>query len=392
MSSSLRQSCRAVALLCVAALVAGGCRSERAQPAPITGAGPGHPSVARVWVGPMPFSSGRALRPDFATVLGDPQAWPEVLARADVFKSYIMLLPEVPLSGKTTPEVSTAHLQALADLLRRRRLQTAFEVGGLRQGDALPRRGEWGRQVAANELTHLRRWLAAGGRIDYLTTDHALMMNIGSFYYSPGFRDCGLSLAEAAGELADYFQALHAAIPDAKFGVIESLGFFHVSGPNGRVYVRTVPKLPVWRFEDYLETLLAAMAQRGLTLDHFHIDFGYEGVLHDGGGPAAGTLDYGRIRGVERCLQARGVRAGVIVNAFHDTRVETPEPDTANREAAANTERFWRGYVDAGGRAEDLVFQTWQPFPDRTGPESDPDTVLGLYRRLLPDRARTDAP
>jgi hypothetical protein len=154
----------------------------------------------------MPFVQGRQVRPDFGPTLANERAWIGVLVQADVFKSYIMILPAVPDSGKNTAELSDTELRAIIRVIRSRRLKTAFEVGGLRQGPEPVRRGEWGRQVAQGELIHLRRWLAAGGRIDYLTTDHALMMNLGAPYYQPGYRDCGLTLAEAADELADYFR------------------------------------------------------------------------------------------------------------------------------------------------------------------------------------------
>jgi len=347
---------------------------------------PADASRDRVWVGPMPFdlrsAPSRTLRRDFLTVLADADAWPTVLAATDVFKSYIMILPRNPVPGKTVPELSDAQLAALISFINEHKLKVAFEVGGLRirEGEKA-RKGEWGKQVAANELTHLNRWLDAGGRIDYLSTDHAVMMNLGHRCYKG--TDCGLTLEETVGELADYFKRMSRRIPGVRLGVIESLGFFHVTAPDGTEYPRTVPKLPVWRFEDFLDCLLSVMERRGLQLDHLHIDFGFMGVQHDARRQGKRGLDFGRVLGVERLVQSRGIRAGAIVNAFHDRSVRDPDSDAASRQAHERTLSFFRGYVAAGGRADHLVVQTWQPFPDRTGPEHEPGTVLNIAKDIL---------
>jgi hypothetical protein len=77
----------------------------------------------------------------------------------------------------------------------------------------------------------------------------------------------------------------------------------------------------------------------------------------------------------------------VIVNAFHDQSVPHPARDAANQEACDRTRRFFTGYEAAGGQAAQIVIQTWQPYPDRTGPEDEPYTVLHLARDLLQDPA-----
>jgi hypothetical protein len=60
-------------------------------------------------------------------------------------------------------------------------------------------------------------------------------------------------------------------------------------------------------------------------------------------------------------------KAGVLVNACHDQSVAGPTPAVANWEAADRTALFLDGYLAAGGKADHLVLQTWQPYPDRSG-------------------------
>jgi hypothetical protein len=354
---------------------------EKALDLALVGAG----DARRVWVGPMPFVSDRTLRDDFYPTITDPHKWPTVLSQANVFKSYIMVLPSDPVPGKTAPELSEEQLKRLGDYARANRLKVALEVGGIRMADTTPN-DQAGEYTAASELRHLKRWTAAGGSLDFLTTDHGVMMTIGAPYVDPDhFKQRGMTMADAIKELVDYFEIVHREIPTAKLGCIESLGFFTVQAPGGKVYSRTVPALPVWWFNEYLDMLVDLMTRRGLTLDHFHIDFGYEGVYHDGGGK--GTLDFGRILAVEAYAQSKGVEAGVIVNAFHDRSVTNPVPAVANRQAYENTLRFFREYMAAGGKADDIVLQTWMPYPDKTGPESEPYTVLNMDRDILLDPA-----
>jgi hypothetical protein len=329
----------------------------------------------------MPFIEGRTLRPDYFRTLIDPTQWPQVLAQTNVFKSYVMMPPADPLPGQTQPQLSDAQLQQLAEFLKARHIKVAFEVGGVRRGENEPLEGA-GKRTAEGELRILRRWLKVGGDIDYLTTDHAVMLAAGAPYVDPKLAKLqGVSLDQAIAEQVEYFTIVHREIPTAKLGAIESLGFFHVRSPEGKEYVRTVPMLPVWRFEDYFDALLAAMDKRGLRLDHFDIDFGYEGVHFDG--IAKGVLDYGRVRGVESYVQSKGVHAGLIVNAFHDQSVPVTTAAKANHEAYEHTLAFYRGYLAAGGQAAQIVIQTWQPYPDTTGPESAPDTVLNIARDVL---------
>jgi len=350
----------------------------------------------RIWIGPKAFVRGRELRPDFFSVLTDPTAWDEVLGQTDVFKSYIMFLPDIPLPDKQTPELTDPQLETLARFFRNRGIKVAFEVGGLRCskricGDTA------GEQYARFELHWLRRWLHAGGTIDFLTTDHAVMMNMrGVGFKGPGLdpnRPCKMSVAQLTQELADYFVTVHREIPNARLGVIESLGYFQITGADGTLYKQTDPKLPVWTFPEFFDGLLAAMRARGLHVDHFHIDFGYGGAAHDGRKYRGGGLDFGRIRAVEDYVHSKGVKSGIIINAFHDAHygraTPNPDPRRASRQAWRNTLAFLRGYLAAGGASEHILLQTWQPYPDRTGPEDEPYTVLNIARdalRLLKQR------
>jgi len=86
-------------------------------------------------------------------------------------------------------------------------------------------------------------------------------------------------------------------------------------------------------------------------------------------------------------VQSKGVHVGSIVNAFHDRSVENPDPAVASRQAYDRTLQFFNAYVAAGGTADQLVVQTWQPFPDRTGPDDRAYTTLNLAREVMTSEA-----
>jgi hypothetical protein len=211
------------------------------------------------------------------------------------------------------------------------------------------------------------------------------MMNMrGVGFAGPGLdpeRKCKMAVRELTEELADYFQVIHKELPNARLGVIESLGYFQVQVPGGKKYLQNDRRLPNWPFADYFDDLLRAMRQRGLALDHFHIDFGFHGVKYDG--RLGAKLDFGRVLAVENYVQSKGVKSGVIVNATLDRDAGDLPREAANREVGARALRFFEEYAAAGGRADHIVFQWWHAYPDRTGPESRPFTALHIARQII---------
>jgi hypothetical protein len=343
-----------------------------------------------VWFGPMAFTSEREVRDDYIPMLTDTANWRDIAARADVFKSYIMILPPVPLPGNDAPEISDDELRRLIAVLAEQGLKTAFEVGGARSREAGA-----GHAAALGEFTWLRRWLDLGGKIDYLSTDHSIAFGLEKWlatkdpaesgamsYQDPEVRQLINDLCE---ELAGYIEKMSELLPGVRIGAIDSLGYWWVEGEDGRVYEPSRPDIPDLPFAEIFARLVEAVEARGLRLDHFHSDFGHDGVRFDGAG--TGKLNYGRVLAVEAAVRAAGIRSGNIVNAFHDAFHDKtlPEPESArsSAEAVNNTLAFFEGYMAAGQIPDDLVFQTWQPFPDKTGPETERDTVMHLHRSMM---------
>lgn len=348
--------------------------------------------TAKKWFAPMPFVTGRTVRADFAALPTTPGAWAGVRAAADVFKSYLMILPSD----------SGVDLDALVKTVNEAGLRTAFEVGGLRlytPGSCGV--GVLGSKTADAEIAFLNRWTAANGgtgRIDFISADHAIAGVIEQTLLG----NCSLTLAEAAAELAVYFERIRLAFPKAKVGLIESLGYWDIAGANGTHYTKTRGDLPTITLDAALTAVIASAAARGVTVEHFDIDFGAEGIridyarlLQQGGtGVVVNAHDHGRIRAAQQLAMQKGLASGVIYNSFHDdgtggvyptitTYATEPERVAASQSARARTLEFFDEYKTVSGAQGKYVFQFWQPFPHLTSPESTPTTGMGIIEDLL---------
>ena len=319
--------------------------------------------VATIWTCPKSINSDTGyVMDDFVDKLTNAANWPTVLGKTGVLKLYIQQL-------YTTPE---ADLVRLANFVRTQKLLVAVELGGIRVAPSGTPAGSIGVTAAASEYQHLLTFIQAGGRVDYITTDHALAAEItGRTSVFPG-----LSMQQLMQQQMAYFSYMKQRLPNLKMGAIESLGFFWVNA-GSRQYQATDGTLNRMDFEYYLSELVRIASLNGIVLDHFHIDFGMHDVEYDG--------DYGRILAVEDYVHSLGLRSGFIAaNAFH-TPLLNPAPDAAaaTASAAARTLAYFEGYRKAGGRSDYLIFQRWQPYPAAVGTESEPTSCFGIFKSMI---------
>jgi hypothetical protein len=336
-----------------------------------------------IWYGPasMDYAKGRIIRSDFIEQITDTENWPTVYGQTAVFKQFIE-----SLGGN---KYRDDDLATLATFLREAGIKNAFEIGALRWSKDLYGPGS-GKTYAAREIKDLQRWVKAGGTVDYLTTDHAVMWNVGLCLQGSkpmaGLGDP--DWRKAMDEVVDSLAMIQMAFPNAKIGMIESLGYFSV----GEKYTTTDPNhiYPI-DFKTFLRAAQEKLSERGVELDHVHLDFSYQDCRYDG--RKEQRLDYGRILAAEEIVQSLGLDSGMIINAFDDlsygggNSVRSTEDvnNTAQRSASAvkNTLEYFDGYVAAGGDPDTWIFQRWQPFPDLTGPETIRDTDMGVSRLLV---------
>ena len=339
-----------------------------------------------IWYGPGSLNTvTRGIRDDYVSQMTNLENWPTVYANTAVFKQFIE-----SLGGD---KYSDAELKQLATFTREAGLKCAFEIGALRWSPALYGPGS-GKQYAAQEIKVLQRWVDAGGTVDYLSTDHAVMWNVGlclqgakpmaPYVANPDWR-------VVLDEVVDSLVMIHEAFPEAKIGMIESLGYFSV----GDQYTTTDPKCiyPI-DMEEFMRTAHSRFAERGVELDHLHVDFSLQDCRYDG--RKEKRVDYGRILLAEGIIQSLEVECGIIINAYDDfsyavmggtnTVQESKKADNAAERSASgvdNTLEYFDGYVAAGGQPDTWIFQRWMPYPDITGPETDRNTDMGGTRLLV---------
>lgn len=336
-----------------------------------------------IWYGPGSLNTvTRGIRDDYIEQVTDLDNWPTVYANTVVLKQFIESLD----GNKYSDEA----LQQLAAFAREAGLKCAFEIGALRWSPKLYGAGS-GKLYAAEEIKALQRWVDAGGTVDYLSTDHAVMWNVGlclqgakpmaPYVANPDWR-------KVMDEVVDSLVMIHAAFPDAKIGMIESLGYFSVGGQYTTTDPRSIYPIDMQAF---IATAQEKLGARGVALDHMHLDFSYQDCRYDG--REENRLDFGRIMAAEQIVKSLDIDSGMIINAFDDesyrggnaTLEKQKAQNPAERSASAvdNTLEYFDGYVAAGGNPDTWILQRWQPYPDVTGPETVRNTDMGVARLLV---------
>lgn len=344
-----------------------------------------------IWYGPGSINTvERGLRADFMAQVTDKNNWPTVYKNTAVFKQFIETLYLFPKHGDRC--YSDKELKRLAEFVTGSGFQSAFEVGALRWEPHKHGPGS-GEKFAQEEIELLQRWVKAGGTVDYLTADHAVMWNVGLCLQGAkpmaGLEDP--DWRKVLNEVVDSLAMMHEAFPDARIGMIESLGYFTV----GKKYTTTDPDniYPI-DFEEFLRTAKKKLRERGVELDHMHLDFSYQDCKYDGRNE--NRLDFGRIIAAEKIIKSLGLECGMIINAFDDLsygdstsgnmvgeKEKAKNPAARSASAVENTLEYFDGYVAAGGDPDSWIFERWQPYPDKTGPETDPNTDMGVTRLLV---------
>ena len=318
--------------------------------------------ISNLWVCPKATDNG-ALIPGFADDLTNRENWPTLLENTSTLKLYI----------EQIYRSSAPDLRKIANFVRENKLWVAVELAGVRAAGADVPDNQAGRAAAEKEFLSLSKFLMAGGRIDYITTDHALASEItGRTNERPD-----MTMQQYMQQQMEYYRYMLERMPNLKVGAIESLGFFWVKGDNQ--YRATDPTLDRVDFEEYMSELVRIAKENAITIDHFHIDFGMHDIEYDRG--------YGRVLAVEDYVHSLGVKSGFIAgNAFHLNSIPLDTPENiakADQSAAERTLEYFNGYMQAGGRSDYLLFQRWQQVPVAVGNESMPLSSFGIYKSLL---------
>jgi hypothetical protein len=217
----------------------------------------------------------------------------------------------------------------------------------------------------SHEQAVLSKFVAAGGAISYLDLDspfgHTLTAG------EPG--NCGYSLTQVATQLLTYVQLQRAALPGVQIGLIEPVPWYSVGAyaPNPGNDYGDLPQL--------LDTLTTVLASGGQHIDYFHADSPYD---FDQANPNG----WNKLVALAAAVRGHGLRFGLICNSdfggnngdqlFHDQTLAS-----------------FAAFKAAGGRSDDIMVQSWYPYPSAMAPETQSYTFTNVAKDLI---AAYDAP
>lgn len=273
--------------------------------------------------------------PDFKSMFDIGAAWTHLKRSDDVFKMYI----------GTLTSADNAFIDKAIASLNAAGIKFAVEAGGLRPFSGCGSLA--GETHATTELVSFNKWLARGGTIDYIAMDSPINTMIAGG--APG--NCGLSVYQAANELADYMYAVRQVIPNVKFGWIEPVPWY------------TVPPYPNHPGNNYgdliktMDTVLRVLNIRGEQLEFFHADSPYDYSEN------AVTQGWKKLKVVEDHVRSKGLRFGLIFNTDIGG-------NTSDSMFYAQTMDGWPKYTAQNGNPDDIIVQSWYQLPTLSMPEN----------------------
>jgi len=278
--------------------------------------------------------------PDFRNLFQDDAPWQAVISRLDVFKTYI---------GKMNDRQWYTYGPIMMSFLARHHIGLCIEAGGLRAFSGCD-----GAEHARRELLKLVKVYEVGGTIDYIVMDGPFRNSIAGF---PNPKGLDLTIEEAAAEIVEYMQSIHAAYPDIKIGMNEPIPWYRWESYPEHLG-RSAPDL-----KECIDALLAACAAAGEQLWFFHADSPYEYSNN----PPAGFDGWAKLVAIQDYVQQQGLWFGLYHNSS----------DGGNNSDKIFFERTLLGLDElmaAGGDPDHFIVQSWYPHPSACMPEN-PDPL-----------------
>jgi len=364
----------------------------------------------KLWVHPYVCKGGffGPLRDDYVEILTDASHWKTVLARTHAVGFHMALLGKHrdKVTGKTFDRATDEQLRALAAFYRRHNLKVNIEIGGVRFRPDMVKAGRSGvgrRYTREVQIPLLERWRKAGGSIDYLTTDHAVMMRMGEQKAGKTKDGVTYSLDELIQELSEALAELHGEFPDAEFGIAESLGHFRVKAPGGG---RAYSGPHGVALSAFLQKLRASGDAAGVRIRNFMIDHQIQATHRDAtgkiitaGGPfvlkreyvdraAEIPVDLGRATAAAKMARAAGMRVVFLVTpGAYGFGLKDDSAARNDHRAAEAVRRMAKECAASDIRPDAISFECWQPHPSRTGPETGEHSFMHNVLGTIPAQA-----
>jgi hypothetical protein len=282
----------------------------------------------QVWFSPA-FSHGEHTGSvDNLELFKDSSAWAEARGRVSVFKVAVHTLNQMPDN----------ELANMLSYLEKAHIAFAVEYGMLTANDTCGRGVEGFKPE--NMPTHVaNRVRKFGGRIRYIAMDEPLFFG----HYFNRNNACHWSIETIARNAAPNVKQFREIFPDVEIGDIEPVN--NIKSADWLESVR-----------DWIE---AYQKETGMPLAFFHDDMVWREPIVE------------RTRMLTALLDAHGIKFGVIFNSRGDVG--------SDQEWLASAKRNIEEYRSDSLKAPDqIIIQSWKPYPTHVLPESDPLTLTHL--------------
>ena len=291
-----------------------------------------------IWLAPKaPYPPAQiAGSPDLMNMFQPDAPWNTVSAHVKVFKLPTQFLAWVP----------SDQLTIILDDLKRRGIKLAVEslaqsvlnqpaCGQGVEGYGVPEQAE---KIAAKVV-------AAGGTVSFVTMDEPLFFG----HVFDGPTACHSSVQNVAERVAAIVGRYRAAFPEVVIGDIEPAG---------------APMIDGWN-ESFVDWIKAFRITVGTPLGFLQVDADWNNPNH--------------VEGLIRSMKLardNGLRTGVIYNGRDN--------DGSNEEWIAHARANIRAVETTLGRVpDDVIFQTWTPYPSMIMPETNKNSLTGLVYYYL---------
>jgi hypothetical protein len=270
--------------------------------------------------------------PGYMALFAPDAPWQAAAARTGVFKIY----------PQWAEQATDEQLRTQFGDLKRRHIALAIEYAVL---TASPQCGTGVESFGGDHLAAVAlRIKRLGGTLAYLAMDEPFFWS--TLYTGPNA--CHWAPDVMAANAAVNLRALRAVFPKVSIGDVEPAGF------SNTLYI-----------EHYEACIHAFEKAAGFAPAFFHLDEAWD--------PATFPAD---VLAIHRMLERERIPLGIIVNA------DGSESSDATWIAAAR--EHLNAFEAALGVPDQIVFQSWNRFPQTLLPESDPDAFTWLLEGGAP--------
>jgi hypothetical protein len=321
----------------------------------------------KVWLANSP---GNSLSPESRLCLADTTQWSKLSKK----------IGGIALYRSSIQSGSITELRSLTNTLNKLNIPLGVETGGF-QNITTTEKSLLGEKSFESEMRAYKNLLTptsqggAGGRLDYIFFDGPIHSAI-----YPNNLDLGLiTIEEAAWELTDLMLLWRQNYPQIKFYLISNFSNWGWNGEPAR-NTHKLSQLGWGEYKTVLETLIPLARQRGVPFSGIISDYAYEAFLNEGSSDQIEVIknidyrtrlkelsDYVKNENMSFIMCLNEVRGGYSNNAVY----------------SMNTINYLEEALQYGIEPDEVIVQSWNPFPDAWLPESQLGTMTNLCSKII---------